>query len=85
MIQQLLSQNWKLDTDFMSLLYYFVTFYNKITLKILQVFQRYITISTYINVLAPKIGYTCHAMWCSKCWMSGINGCQLTASLSRSL
>jgi len=30
----------------MSLLYYFVTFYNKITLKILQVFQIYSTIST---------------------------------------
>jgi len=46
----------------MTLLYYFVTFYNKITLKILQVFQRYITISTYINVLETKIDYTCHAM-----------------------
>jgi len=56
MILQLMSQNWKLDTDFMSLLYYSVTFYNKITLKFMQVFQRYITISTYINILGPKIG-----------------------------
>jgi hypothetical protein len=85
MIQQLLSWIWKLDKEFMPLPYYFIILYNKITFRIMHVFQRPITILPCINFLAPTIRYTCHALWCSKCQMSGIRDGHLMASLCRSL